>query len=187
MCPNARFMSLAVSMRAWAAGNAVAKPWEVELIEVEVRSGGAPPGPAGEQASRLETDTRCPRDRHASDSALPEAVDNAYSGDSETVHLLEGLPVSDSQSVRQLPGLAAQWEGQASGAPYTASDTVWYRQTPVLLALVAASLNGLCFAFLDEVGGNAAFSGHKLGVIPPHLSTTGACTVACACYHTFPL
>lgn len=62
--------------------------------------------------------------------------------ESETAQLLERRPLSDS---------APQSGSEGGEEPCTVTDTVWYRHTPVLLALVASSLNGLYFSFIDEV------------------------------------
>lgn len=137
------------------AGVPAAKPREVELSSIEIRTDDVSSEPTCMQtdshtaANGTDSHTGCSQ----SDEAQPESADGDDWRESETERLLDRRPLSDSPSrcgsdAGEEPSDTSDTAGEE---PYTVSDTVWYRETPVLLALVASSLNGLYFSFLDEV------------------------------------
>lgn len=75
-------------------------------------------------------------------SKQPLSRDDSSMAESESERLLMREPTSDVKS-DSLSGAADDWG--------TAAIPVWYRHPPVLLALLANCVAGLCFAFMDEV------------------------------------
>lgn len=92
----------------------------------------------------FESDSPHSKGCSESDSAFiqPVSRDDSSMAESESERLLIREPTSDVNS-DSLSDAADDWG--------TSATPVWYRHPPVLLALLANCVAGLCFAFLDEV------------------------------------